>query len=452
MINYRDFVSKRQAVTQALFSLEDDYDDVNAWGILRSVIEENRTTLDMLNYMTPFGTRMLSYCLQTMSEFEVDAEVCDAIASELNGWDIEDDCTGKWVFEKLQELYSRCGDVLIEVISKLRNEYIRQNPEVDCESIPNITPTLLNGAYNDSLFPYEEVDSYFEAVHIGVDVGHTGFIGVLFVFLNTRNLEHSNLWNFNSEVYVTYDHENEKSTFNLYGLFVELEDTLKYPSDDGETMTWGPLWMHSAVQSIELYSENIHLTDFSKKSNHVTVMPHTLHTRTTDYTFCPYVTHSRSSLPSSTLNNAPNGAVFLWSYDTFCNEGHRRILHSDAQMHDYGDDCIFIFSRASLTLVKENDHELQTVSLLNSIVDTIPCNIEFIYPKYLAFLGQQTDAEGDMQPLLVVDESDDPPRPFICYVLKKLTQYLLSSESTESDNLNTAVKPTWNDIRDYYED
>jgi hypothetical protein len=136
--------------------------------------------------------------------------------------------------------------------------------------------------------------------------------------------------------------------------------------------------------------------------------------------------------------------VFSWDDYNLCEGGFAEKKSLDSDYHAYGENCIFLFSKSNVTLCKESDFALETVSLLSAVEETIPCIIEYVHPEHIAFIGQQ----GDL-PILVIDESDDPPRPFVCHVLSELRKYLLSSEYQSSDNLNSVPVLTRTQVDEY---
>ena len=435
--DYKAFSLKREQMIHALRDLEDDEDDASALSVLQDAINDNVDTIEYLKYMTPFYKQVVASRFRDMSE--VDWEVCEYAAERVLNVDREDDeIFISWVFEKVRELYTYCGDIVLTVLSDLRTEYIRQNPTLDPSLVFDFGREPLDRLDADSvsLWEYEddEIDTrHFQALWVDIE-SQIGYLGVVYAFLNTANLEYSGLWPFTNLVYVRYDHRlNKDHTFNMHTMYESVKDCVTGDDTEGHG-GFVPMWMINTVHSMDFYCESIHLTPsksgrYAKGSLDVT--PKTLQTKLSDYKSAAWATYGRD-LPLVTSASASRGLVFSWSEYILCQGGFKQTRNNLDSLFFAGENCIFLFSKANVTLCRETDFALETVSLLSAVEETIPCIVEYVHPEHIAFIGQQ----GDL-PILVIDESDDPPRPFVCYVLSELRKYLLSDEYRASDNLNS---------------
>lgn len=435
--NYIDFSQKRERLISALRELEDDESDVNALSVLQAAIDDNADTIEYLKYMTPFYKQVIASRFHDMSK--VDWEVCEYAAERVLNVDREDDeMLISWVFEKVRELYTYCGDIVLTVLSDLRTEYIRQNPNLDPSLVFEFGREPLDRLDADSVSIWEDEDDEIDTRHfqgLWVDIeSQIGYLGVVYAFLNTANLEYSNLWLYTDLVHVRYDHRLDKDrTFNIYAMYGSVKDCVT-GNDTEDHGGFVPMWMVNTVHSMDFYCESIHLTPsksgrYAKGSLDVT--PKTLQTKLSDYKSAAWATYGRD-LPLVTSVGAPRGLVFSWSEHILCRGGFQQTRNNLDSLFFAGENCIFLFSKSNVTLCRETDFVLETVSLLSAVEETIPCIVEYVHPEHIAFIGQQ----GDL-PILVIDESDDPPRPFVCYVLSELCKYLLSGEYQASDNLNS---------------
>ena len=443
---YKTFAQRRERMVSALRALDADEDDTDALRILQDAIGDNADTIEYLKYMTPFYKQIVASRFHEMSGS--DWEVCEYAAERVLDVDREDDeILISWVFEKVRELYRYCGYLVLSELSNLRARYLRQNPDLDPDLVFDFGSAPPDSLDVDQVRVLEDQDEevgirYFKAKWVDIE-SNIGYLGVVYAFLNTANLEYAHLWPFTDLVYVRYDHRLDKDpplsiprdryrAFSMGKKFGNILDCVQGDKEDPRSSV--PMWMSNTIHSMDFYCESIHLTRsksgrYAKGSFDVT--PDTLKTKLADYKSINWATHGRD-LPLVMSANAPRSLVFSWGDSEICRGGFEKMGVGLSDMFGYGENCIFLFSKSNVTLCKQSDFALETVSLLSAVEETIPCIIEHVYPEHIAFIGQQ----GDL-PILVIDESDDPPRPFVCYVLSELRKYLLSDEGRASDNLNS---------------
>ena len=421
--DYRSFEQKRKRMEQALRDLGDDLEDEGAMAVLETALRENRDTIEFLKYMTPFYFEIIERRLFDMAK-GLDPEDCRYLVENLLGVDSEetDIRIEEWVFAKVKELYDRCGDLIFQVLAELRAEYLRQNPQLDPEDVFEFTASsLLKKGIYGTLSDEEADGVYFKTTHYDIEMDGIGYVGLVYLFLNTLGMGQAHIWVFSS-LYVKQLPIKRESEFSLGEAFDRLIPDIK------ETM---PMWLHSQVYTCDFYCVGAHFTDFGVNEN-FTVTPSSIRTKTRDYKNTHVATFGRV-IESVTVDQAPRGLIFSWSEENLCHgRAGKLIPYSDENMQDYGENCIYIFASAIVSLYKPGDYDLQSVVLLNAIEETIPCRIEFVYPRYISFLG----AEGD-QPLFVVDDRGRGPVPFPCYVLNELRKLMKSRRYRTSDDLNS---------------
>jgi hypothetical protein len=449
--NFQEFHDKKSRLKRALsviISNLNDWEDVDQEALdeLKSLLFENKESIDFVKYASPFPLEVIVNSLATLSNQHVDREDFDPIIQELLDLETNYDSWRTWTEYQIVELFeSYDSNTLIDAFATVRSVCIKQNPNVEESRIPHIDWDFVNKVKEKGF-----VNTFFDDLRLYLDTNvncrigsEEGFGGIIFGWLNLGNVELSRFWNHSNYVYYENTYSENKVTFNheiptLISVLPKVDDS-----------PIGPFWLSKQITKLDFYCESIHLTDSFKNEyeTEIHISADSLVSKTSDYKRMGAVTFGRD-IESKSAKQVDRGLLFSWSRQFLCNYGYEKISHSD-DIFGYGDDCIFIFSNCLISSAVSGDHDIQSVSLLQSVVEAIPCKIEFISPNFLAFIGINNEKDNAL--FLVDTENYKPSRtPFPCYVLDEVCKHLYFHKS-DSDNLNCLFVPSYAEWKDYYE-
>lgn len=437
--DYKEFERKRRRMVNALRALDDDVDDSEALSDLQTAFHDNQNTIDFLKYMTPFYPEILKERLISMGN--IYESNCELVLEELLGikFDNQEDRLFEWVFDKVKELSESIGDFIFQALSKLRLEYLKQNPQLDPKDVFEFTKSSLSQLGSVPIVADAEFNNSpitFQALGLDIEIDQIGYIGLVFLWLNSAGLDQPNIWLLNRNIFVKFDLNIGDS--QSYSLWSDREYILETLNNNN-----APFWLHSSAYDCDFYTTDIHFTSFGVEDV-FSVTPASIRTKTKDYKKSPLATYRRN-IELVTAAQAPRSLLFAWSERNLCLQGARGHMHLNLyDMMSYGENCIYVFARANISIYKHADQDLQTVVLLNSIEETIPCRIDFYNSHYVAFLGA-----NNREPLLVMDDSSHTyETPFACHVLKALRAFLKSRDYRITDNLNSVPQIPFERIRE----
>lgn len=439
--DYKAFVAKRESLLNTLNTINsniDDCEDIDQEALedLESILLECKDSIDFVKYASPFPLEVIANSLASLCTGDVDREEFDPIIQELLDLEENDDSWRTWTENQIVELFDNYNqDKLLEAFEILRNLCIQQNPDVEESLIPHI-----NLEFIDEIKERGYSRNFFteSTMYLDTDVGYQirseeGFGGIVFGWLNLANAELSHFWNFSSYVYYSRQNTTQHVPM-LTEILPQVDDT-----------PVGPFWIAKQITNLEFYCESVHFTDSFKEKSIVHISADTLTSKASDYKSMGVITFGRE-IESKSAKQAERGLFFSWGRNFLCNYRFEDLSHAD-DIFGYGDDCIFVFSNCLISSAVSGDHNIQSVSILNSIAEAIPCKTEFLYPNWLAFIGINDKEDNSL--LLVDTENYNRNTPFPCYVLDELCKYLYFQKAT-SDNLNSLYVPPFVEWKNYY--
>lgn len=438
--DYKEFERKRNRMINALYDLDDDADNVDAQDILQIAFQENQSTIDFLKYMTPFYPEILRHRLISMGN--IYESNCEIVLEELLDvrFDNQEERLIEWVFDKVKELSESVGDFVFQALSKLRYEYLKQNPQLDPKDVFEFTKSSLSQPATLSVVAAAEYNSQviFKALGLDIKIEMVGYIGLVFLWLNSAGLDQSHIWLFDNGSYLFVEFDPNIEDSQSYNLWLDH----KYIAATLDNNKNAPFWLHGNAYDFDFYTTDVHFTDFGV-NDVFSVTPASIQTRTKDYKKSPFATSRRWDIEFVNATQAPRSLLYAWSERNLCSLNHIPLVNL-YEMLQYGENCIYLFANANISIYKHADQDLQTVVLLNSIEETIPCRLKFYNRRYLAFLGANSTG-----PLFVMDDANQIDNtPFVCYVLKALRKFLKSEDYRISDNLNSVPQIPFERIRE----
>lgn len=447
--NYRDFLSKRKEIERILINIRDFSLTDGLVDKLKKILIQNTDFFELLKYTTPYYVEVLAKGLRSIVflEHDLSCQIACAVLDEQDEGDIVR--LKKWVCNKIHELY---GLLRPDIIGGCLNDFIRlyniQNEEFyvtlhfptaqNSIELENVCDRLssLDRAFLPHRNNYAQLGvrlSFAEGNIQSISVDNGCFVSLLYSYLVIESFLYPDLVTrgrqYHSEVY--YDEDAEQDTWDI-------KDQFDFDNTKG-TRTM-PLWLFAFPYSVNLFSINIHGTRVFDGQGAVTITPKNLKTKLIDYTFAPYATHGRK-LESTTFEKTNRGLVFGYDKDFICSGAAQRTrdyLGGDSEaVNNYGDNNILIFANTSLMILKPTDESIQTVNLLQDIVETIPCKIEQGYRGIKASFGLQSNKT---EPLYSVISSEcESFEQALCDVVDLICDYLNSDHYDPAYNINQTL-------------
>lgn len=463
MFKYTEFEHKRESLVSELRKIAIDGISEKPLNNIRALLDGQKSCIEFLKYLTPYYVEVLANGFRNMSEQYLSQKVSEELSYLVLGEPEDNEYVRlkDWVSSKILELSSHLGyqevfDMLNGVI-EVYNKYNESAPEqfidptngeehnvkVFCESLKR-RQRLPGGDKLMMRFVFDEGEV------CGVSVNNGCFVSLIYGYFVSEAFLYPGHFMFGPQFTFWTEYEEDE--------YPNIIKPTEYFSFDIKTDSRSmPSWLFLFPCSINLFSVNVHAT-FSFSSypgfrgdvaREVTVTPDTLRTKFKDYKFAPYATYRRP-IEASTVLDAKRGVVFGFDKDYICDNGLSRMADScpsydgAEDVLSYGENFIFIFTRASILVLKPTDHSVQTVSLLTDIEETIPSRLEVcmedgsVEAVWEAFFG--LSLEGDV-PLYSIRASSThcTEEESVCDIVNQLCEYLGSELYEPSQNLNTTL-------------
>jgi len=430
------------------------------------LLRATKDTLKMLRFMTPFYIEVLA------REFSRNAPNADSDAecSKLTY------ATFVYVFrdDSLSihpTLYGRCAKWCSETLSKLFDHISRNDPLIALETLRaefnSAAPSTMSFDFDFSpklrLFSrsaYTFEDDLFKAllsyveplvntqrvIKIPFDTYQDiktafGFLGVLTAcLLNQRESHISSVVQrppatasafLQSRSYIAAS-QNEFGFYTIEnGTNHHLEALKLFKRIFVKTssiQTLSPIWNFLDPLRIEFFKVSIHQTYFFDGDVEITAAD--IQTKLLDYEYAPNITYE-IPMQTTSLHDDPlpeRALIYSWSYNELCTKS----------VPSYGSHRFYLFSNASLECYHKQDEAIETITLLQEIVEVIPCVFLWRGRNGLrAYFGLNLERSA---PLFEVDLAFDGTK-LECSVLDLICEYLESDLYSPSDILNKTICP-----------
>lgn len=448
LFDYKAFASKKTRLSELLEEYAEDCDDDVETEICAH-LSPCKDALNLAAFMSPFYVEFLADEFDTeIRDYDTSSILAHAVCKKFVE-NYEEDATERtttWVVNATAQIYDACTDIIGvgDIFNKICAFYNANRGKAPKFSFK--FPTIV--------FDKNEFVSLFEKalvrhlrnnnLHCVLDLVRvkveceSGFLSFMFVYLNASALDvHQSFWQFGNFAFVTINPQKSAHQAPI----PLLSDIIHMYAPKIQHVSILPIWVTSVLQEINLFPTMVHYTDITTATE---ITPTNLQTRTADYQKSPTVTFARDYIPSVTKSQSQRALIYCWNkhllanykYKAYSNSG---IIEVDGLEGAYGYDALFLFCNISLSFLKTTDHEIQSVCLLQDIIESVPCLISKS-GTIQAYIGLEADGKT---PLFYVTESDwkRSETPFISFVLDSLCEFLDSEKYDPSMNLNRTVRP-----------
>lgn len=434
MFNYKEFKAKRERLAELLISYFETPTDEGRVAI-KELLVQGRDAIELLKYGTPFHLDVLRDSFVNIYEEATSKDIVQPklaldLARDILACDEDKDVRYvKWFVDSIVDCYrlqkdNKIASVLnvLETIDKNFN-FVFPNRVIH---IDEFKKELSDAIYKSISSTKGTVSHFFfsfythQGEHAIECETEYGFLGVAYcyLFLSILNSLYEN--DLDVDFRPLFKITDFGKTDDTKGVFVG--DLPHYTFDSKKT----PFWISSLIDEIDFFNINIHFTnfDFTKR-----ITPTNLATKLTDYTESALFTYLRD-YPTVTKRESRRALVYGWHKDHIRTHSKARSSFGIRDIDIYGPNIFYLFSNATISFYKMTDSEIQTVVLLQDVVDVIPC---FIGDEY-AYFGLSADKK---EPLFKIKcSSRDAETPIVTYVLDEICKFLESSEYRIEDNIN----------------
>ena len=433
-----------------------EIEDLESSELFSKIIEDNKETLDMLRYLTPFYVEVVIQSLFSHEDFE-EAEdfVCERIF-DVDDRDSDERLWG-WCLDRFEELYMRCARKNKGSLIRSLNGYFeatkKQNTDLTFQNLPNGSfPKTEIRSYLENLyesFPQDGEEfrlSIYISEYKNIEVEFTrGYIGWLLFYLkqefidtliipygisvDTRprlalSLNEAGRNYFYVRYFYTLPIFDFKLTPSLGGIFK------KCLGGAGYTV---PFWMAYEPTAILFYDQTYHMTTFDDGREYIERRPSTFKTKSLDYHLAPFATHARRDLLSGIRSEHEKAFIFSWDEKQFCS----------ALAEDYGTDFIQVLASASLRGIKAFDADHQCMTLLSAVQFTFPYRAELNEPEggmWMVWAGFNRTISA---PLVVEKTKTLGGAQLMCNTAKKVIALIRKGEYSPQDFEVTYYDPKY---------
>jgi len=245
-----------------------------------------------------------------------------------------------------------------------------------------------------------------------------------------------------------FDYDAVKSHTFTVNLVDVLYEHLYHDTENVRKVTDfdGPMWMFQIPQKIRIDILDLHLSRFESQ-DYLKITPSTFKSKIADYTNAPFVSSSRSNAKLVTRSKNPRAVCFSWNLDTFCR------LIEDGRSYDlnrvlnfFGMGGIFIKATFGLDCLFTSDMDLQTLTLLSDVVDTIPFTQ---YPKNYSMRESVLAFNYDPKTQRMIELGNVFPTNYLDAVVQNMCIFgeVLESGEVQSFTNTVALDLTTDDVR-----
>lgn len=442
--DYKALVARRDRFYELLSEWGDYPEEPDAISSeLKDLLSPCASTFDLLRFMTPYYIEVLaiSFSEPKAPHFAgIDYDAAKHLAEIVYDEDGSEDTIGRalvWVLRVVEDLYVQLpaqmlGDTFNEVVRVYNKCAVR-----GC-AFTFTFPTTAEGAETLADDLGARLSTHLAHVSerdcvVRVDFGlfevesASGFLGVLFSYLTERHHEFRDIVLYDD--CVAYIREYRPGTPMPV-------PRLRY-SKVGPDLAYMPFWASAAPYRVSFFTELVHFTTLVSAGKRVTA--DSMRTKTSDYAWAPAATYGRDIEPRPRGEDGRRALAFAWGREFLCKYGwekHALFKHASDQIFGYSAGGAFmLFTQSALTVVKADDHTLQSVSLLDQIEEVIPCVLTERYDSSSLHFGLQPDGRN---PLFEVDDVgwDKTKNPFVCYALDLICEYLSGDDYNPAENIN----------------
>lgn len=434
LFDYTAFKEKRNQYVQYVTEYIEEDQDEDVARKLANLLQECQPTLDFLTYATPFAVEVLADCfLKTSSDSSHNYEEAVMLAEYILKVSHEEQTRViEWFADQISDLYSYQMNIQ-DFLNRLVNEYNRQVTDEYRFEFAFPSTAVEFGDLKDDFIEnvYRSMGS--GESELGLNLGgvrfstENGFLGMLSCyFFKGYYLDDDARHKLQGALLYVVDKANDSDQH--LGLFTDLGDEINLPR---------PFWMSSCVTNVDFFTIGTHFTSTTFEDS---VTPLNLRTKLVDYRRAHFATHGRD-LPTTNREESSRALVFCWAAEDLAEYRYLK-FDKHREPSSYGKNIIYMFTNGLVSFYKFGDADLQSVALLNQIVETLPIyahdTISMYKDDVYAYFG--LSEERDM-PLYEVDFRDwkHEKTPFESFILDSILKYLASSEYSPNHNINQTI-------------